>query len=38
MQTVTPDCQGTLIDALEKLEGGLIGILLAKGVGEVTSV
>jgi hypothetical protein len=35
MQIVTPDCHGTLIDALEKLGGGLIGILLARALARL---
>jgi hypothetical protein len=29
-QTLTPDRHGTLIDALEKMAGGAIGIMLTK--------
>jgi VanZ family protein len=32
LQTVTPDRHGTLLDALEKMAGGGLGILLAKAV------
>jgi VanZ family protein len=35
MQTLTPDRHGTLVDALEKMAGGLIGILLGKGVARL---
>jgi VanZ family protein len=31
-QTLTPDRHGTLIDALEKIAGGVAGILLAKTI------
>ena len=30
MQTMTPDRHGTLVDALQKISGGLFGILTAK--------
>jgi VanZ family protein len=32
LQTLTPDRHGTLIDALEKMAGGAVGILLARGI------
>jgi VanZ family protein len=35
MQTLTPDRHGTLFDALQKMAGGLIGILLAKGAARL---
>jgi VanZ family protein len=31
-QTLTPDRHGTLIDALEKIAGGAVGILIAKTI------
>lgn len=35
LQTLTPDRHGTLIDALEKLAGGAIGILAMRGARHV---
>jgi VanZ family protein len=32
MQTLTPDRHGTLSDAVEKMAGGIVGILLARGL------
>jgi VanZ family protein len=32
LQTLTPDRHGTLIDAVEKLIGGAIGISVAQGI------
>jgi VanZ family protein len=32
LQTLTPDRHGTVFDALEKITGGIIGILIAKSV------
>ena len=31
-QTLTPDRHGTLVDALEKIAGGAVGILLARKI------
>jgi len=31
-QTFTPDRHGTLIDALEKIAGGIVGIVLARSI------
>ena len=32
MQTLTPDRHGTLVDALEKMAGGLMGIVLIRSI------
>jgi VanZ family protein len=37
LQTLTPDRHGTLVDALEKLAGGAVGILIAKAMQQFWS-
>jgi VanZ family protein len=32
LQTLTPDRHGTLVDALEKMAGGAVGICFARGI------
>jgi VanZ family protein len=32
LQTLTPDRHGTLVDALEKMAGGAVGIIIARGI------
>jgi VanZ family protein len=32
LQTLTPDRHGTLVDALEKMAGGTVGIVIARGL------